>query len=85
MGEGPDWTVTLWLLSAIGAVITMLLGWIAFMIREDKRQNESHYQLHTTRLDKHDEKFEKVQDEIKEIQLENRETLTIMKHKFNIK
>lgn len=66
--------IGIWLGGGFGGIIMLLLGWIAFMIREDKRQNQSNYQLHDKRLKKHDKvlikhdkKFDKQHIEIKNL------------------
>ena len=63
--------IGLWICSGFLVVISGLLGWIATMLKSDKDIIE-------TRLTKHDE-------EIHELALQSRETLTILKHKFKIK
>lgn len=72
MDQGPNWTLISWLVGGGAAIIAMLLSWIAFMIREDKIQNEKNYAMHDKRLaknDKHhiryDKKFAKQHSEIK--------------------
>lgn len=66
--------VGMWLLTGFGAVVTMLIGWIAFMIREEKEQNRLNYASHDKRLAKndkqhikYDKKFAKTHNEIKEL------------------
>jgi hypothetical protein len=66
--------VGLWLLGGIGGIVMLLLGWIAFMIREDKLQNKTNYEIHDKRLRKHDKifikhdkKFDKQHNEIKSL------------------
>lgn len=66
--------VALWLLGGVGAIIALLLTWIASMIREDKLQNKKNYELHDKRLAKndkqhvkYDKKFAKTHNEIKEL------------------
>jgi len=63
--------IGLWIAGGFLVVISGLLGWIATMLKSDKDIIEA-------RLTKHDE-------EIHELALQSRETLTILKHKFKIK
>lgn len=60
-----------WLIGGFGSIIIALLSVIAYFIKHGQDKIE-------VRVDKHDE-------EIKEIALQSRETLTILKHKFKIK
>lgn len=64
--------IVLWLAGGIGAVITGLITWIGIMQRESKEQNKEIITLireknteQDDRLNKHDEKFDKVHEEIK--------------------
>jgi len=64
--------VGMWLFGGFGAVVTLLISWIAFMIREDKMQNQRNYAMHDKRLAKndkqhikYDKKFAKQHSEIK--------------------
>lgn len=64
--------VSLWLFGGFGAIIVLLISWIAFMIREEKEQNKINYALHDKRirkhdkiLIKHDKKFDKQHNEIR--------------------
>lgn len=64
--------IGVWLLGSVGAIVALLLAWIAFMIREDKAQNKSNYAMHDKRLNKndkqhtkYDKKFDKQHNEIK--------------------
>lgn len=66
--------IALWLFGGFGAVVAILLSWIAFMIREEKEQNRLNYASHDKRLAKndkqhikYDKKFAKTHNEIKEL------------------
>lgn len=66
--------IALFVFSGFGAIVAMLLYWIAHMIREDKLQNKTNYELHDKRLAKndkqhikYDKKFAKQHSEIKEL------------------
>lgn len=66
--------VALWLFGGFGAIVAILLSWIAFMIREEKEQNRLNYASHDKRLAKndkqhikYDKKFAKTHNEIKEL------------------
>lgn len=84
--EQINWTVILWVGGGLGtlflSVITGLLAWIVrmhgqtnkFIIQKNVEQDG--------RLDKHDDKFDKVHDEIQDIQLANMKTLTLMEKRF---
>lgn len=81
-----DWTPVLWAFGVCGAVIMLLLGWIGFMIQEDKKNNQNNYQAHTKHLEKcdkrfvkHDKKFDKQHNEIKELGREMKELMLVIK------
>lgn len=64
--------VGLWLFGGFGVIVTMLISWIAFMIREEKEQSRANYAIHDKRLAKndkqhikYDKKFAKQHNEIK--------------------
>lgn len=66
--------VALWLFGGFGAIVLLLLSWIAFMIREEKEQSRTNYAIHDKRLSKndkqhikYDKKFAKTHNEIKEL------------------
>lgn len=66
--------IALWLFGGFGAVVALLLMWIAFMIREEREQNKINYASHDKRLAKndkqhikYDKKFAKQHNEIKEL------------------
>lgn len=66
--------IALWLFGGFGAIVALLLSWIAFMIREEKEQNRLNYSMHDKRLAKndkqhikYDKKFAKTHNEIKEL------------------
>ncbi len=81
-----DWTPIIWALGGCGSIIMLLLSWIALMIREDKNNNKSNYQIHgkhlmkhEKRFIKHDKKFDKQHNEIKELGREVKELILILK------
>ena len=66
--------IALWLFGGFGAIVAILLSWIAFMIREEREQNKINYASHDKRLAKndkqhikYDKKFAKQHNEIKEL------------------
>lgn len=81
-----NWTTILWvaggILTFFFGIISGLLGWIGIMQRETKKTIYLKNVEQDQRLDKHDDKFEKVHDEIHEIQLANMKTLTLMEKRF---
>lgn len=70
--------VALWIFGVFLMIISGLLGWIGIIQRETKKVIMEKNVEQDKRLDGHD-------DEIHELALQNRETLTIIKHKFKIK
>lgn len=66
-------------------IISGLLTWIGVMQKETKAVITKKNDEQDERLTKHDEKFDKVHQEIHNIQLQNAETLTLMKVKLKIK
>lgn len=69
-----DWEPIIWFGGVFLMIISALLAWIAAMIRDDKKRNETNYALHDKRLKKHDKifikhdkKFDKQHNEIKEL------------------
>lgn len=77
-----DWKTILWIAGGIFTVffgiISGLLGWIGIMQRETKQTIYLKNVEQDERLEKHDE-------EIHELALQNREVLTIIKHKLKMK
>ncbi|HEU5289071.1 MAG TPA: hypothetical protein VFU05_00415 [Cyclobacteriaceae bacterium] len=66
--------IALWLAGGFGTIFMGLLTWIGVMQRESKDQNKTIIELihlknseQDERLNKHDEKFDKVHDEIKSL------------------
>lgn len=64
--------VGMWLFGGFGAVVILLISWIAYMIHDDKIQNKKNYEMHDKRLlkndkqhIKYDKKFAKQHNEIK--------------------
>lgn len=74
--------IVLWVGGGFLLIISGLLGWIGIMQRETKSIIFQKNTEQDVRLDKHDDKFEKVHDEIHEIQLANMKTLTLMEKRF---
>lgn len=74
--------VALWVGGGFLIIISGLLGWIGVMQRETKAIIFKKNDEQDARLEKHDDKFEKVHDEIHEIQLQNTKTLTLMEKRF---
>lgn len=68
----------LWIGGGFATVIVLLLGWIAYLQRSINGRLELRMDGQDLRMDKHE-------DEIHELALSNRETLTIIKHKLKIK
>lgn len=72
--EAINWEPILWVGGGLGATIVLLLGWIAVMIKDDKKRSEENYVMHDKRLRKHDKifikhdkKFAKQHNEIKNL------------------
>lgn len=84
-----NWSVILWVAGGIGTffllVISSLLGWIGVMHRETKEAIIKKNVEQDERLEKHDDKFEKVQDEVHQLALSVEKTLTMVKIKYKIK
>lgn len=76
--ESVDWTPILWLGGITGGAITILLTVIGFLLQRIGGRIEIRLDVQDGRLSKHDE-------EIHELALSSRETLTIIKHKLKIK
>lgn len=70
--------VAAWLIGGFGTIFTLLLSVIAFFIKRNTEKIE-------VRIDKHDEKFEKIQDEIHALAVTAEKTLTMVKIKHRIK
>lgn len=70
--------VAAWLIGGFGTIFTLLLSVIAFFIKRNTEKIE-------VRIDKHDEKFEKIQDEIHALVVTAEKTLTMVKIKHRIK
>lgn len=77
--------IVLWIGGAFLIIISGLLGWIGIMQRETKSIIFQKNEEQDHRLDNHDKKFENQQEEIHELALQGRETLTIIKHKLKMK
>lgn len=77
--------VGLWIAGAFMIIISGLLGWIGIMQRETKKTIFLKNEEQDERLSHHDIKFEEHQAEIHELALQNREVLTIIKHKLKMK
>ena len=73
--------IGLWLLGAVGVIISLLLSWIAFMIREDKLQNQTNYQMHEKRLKKHDKIFIKHDKKFDRQHMEIKSLIEVLKPK----
>lgn len=84
-----DWEPILWIAGGILtfglSIIISLLGWIGVMHRETKEAIIKKNVEQDERLEKHDDKFEKVQEEIHQLALVSKETLTMVKIKNKIK
>lgn len=69
--ESINWTVILWvgggLFTLFFGIVSGLLGWIGMMQRETKKTIFLKNDEQDTRLAKHDEKFDKVHEEIKSL------------------
>ncbi len=76
--EKINWEVMLWIGTGFMTIISGLLAWIGLMQADTKKLIMQKNVEQDTRLDKHD-------DEIHELALQSRETLTIIKHKLKIK
>lgn len=50
-----DWTPILWIGGVFTAIITSLIGWIAYLIREAKNEAANDRHALTGRTDKHEE------------------------------
>lgn len=74
-----------WLLSGIGGVIIILLSVIAYFVKRGHDQIEIRLTNHDNKFENHETKFEVQQKDIHELELQNRETLTILKHRLKIK
>lgn len=77
--------VGIWIGGGFFLIISGLLTWIGANQREIKRMGVIKNLEQDKRLDHHDERFEEHQNEIHELALQNRETLTIIKHKLKMK
>lgn len=77
--------VGIWIGGGFFLIISGLLTWIGANQREIKRMGVQKNIEQDGRLDKHDEKFEEHQNEIHELALQNREMLTVIKHKLKMK
>lgn len=78
--------IVLWLVGGGVAVISSLLSWIAFMIREDKLQNKKNYEMHDKKFEKndkqhtkYDKKFNKQHSEIKQTQNEIKSLIEVLR------
>ena len=84
-----NWEPILWIAGGIATffltIISALLGWIGVMHRETKEAIIKKNIEQDERLEKHDDKFEKVQDEIHQLALTAERTLTMVKIKYKIK
>lgn len=77
--------VALWIAGAFMVIISGLLSWIGIMQRETKAVIHQKNNEQDQRLDKHDEKFDKVQEEIHALAVTAEKTLTMVKMKYKIK
>lgn len=77
--------IALWIGGGFFLIISGLLGWIGMMYSETKKAILEKNVEQDERLNKHDDKFEVHQKEIHALAIQNMETLTVLKHKFNIK
>lgn len=84
-----DWKTILWIAGGIFTfffgIVSGLLAWIGIMQKETKKIAFDKNLEQDHRLSNHDIKFEEHQGEIHELALQNRETLTIIKHKLKMK
>lgn len=80
-----DQDFALWIAGAFLMIISGLLGWIGIMQRETKKIIFQKNNEQDQRLDKHDEKFDKVQEEIHALAVTAEKTLTMVKMKYKIK
>lgn len=67
-----------WLIGGFGTIFTLLLSVIAYFIKRSSDKIE-------IRIDNHDVKFDKVQDEIQALTITAEKTLTMVKMKYKIK
>lgn len=77
--------LAIWIGSGFLIIISGLLTWIGIMQRETKAVIFQKNNEQDQRLDKHDEKFEKVQEEIHALAVTAEKTLTMVKMKYKIK
>lgn len=70
--------IAIWIGGGFFLIISGLLTWIGVMQKETKA-------VITKKNDEQDKRLEKHDEEIHELALQSRETLTIIKHKFKIK
>lgn len=77
--------IGIWIGGGFFLIFSGLLTWIGMNQREIKRMGAQKNIEQDIRLDKHDEKFEEHQNEIHELALQNREMLTVIKHKLKMK
>lgn len=77
--------VGIWIGGGFFLIISGLLTWIAVMQRETKKIAFDKNSEQDQRLSNHDIKFDEHQQEIHELALQNREVLTIIKHKLKMK
>lgn len=79
------WDIFFWVMSGIGGVIVLLLGALAFFVRMDRRETREHIAANRERLDKHDEKFDRVHEEIKELTVTTSRAIAVLETRMSMK